>query len=66
MEGANAVNTLSGVQSNNTPYFSMEFLVKEYLGLSDAELELNRKYKEGEILHNIEIAKLQKKHQEAA
>jgi len=44
----------------------MEFLVKEYLGLSDAELELNRKYKEGEILHNIEIAKLQKKHQEAA
>ncbi|WQJ53325.1 MAG: portal protein [Wendovervirus sonii] len=66
LDGAQAISTLAGVQVNNVPYFSMEFLIKEYLGLSDAELELNRKYKEGDIMHNIEIAKLQKKHQDAA
>lgn len=62
-EGANTVSTLLGlVGADQKPYFSIDFLVKEYLGLSDQDLEINRKYKESEILHNIEIAKLMKKH----
>lgn len=64
-DGANTVSTLLGiVGTDQQPYFSIDYLVKEYLGLSDQDLEINRKYKEAEILHNIEIAKLQKKHAE--
>lgn len=62
-EGASAVSTLLGIQTaDQKSYFSIEYAIKEYLGLSDSDLELNKKYKEGEILKNIEIAKLQKKH----
>lgn len=66
-DGASTISTLSQIMvSENNPYFSMEYLIKKYLGLSEQEIEINRKYKEGEILKSIEIAKLQKKHAEDA
>lgn len=66
-EGANTVSSLLGLQGpDQKPYFALDFLVKEYLGLSDDDLELNRKYKEAEILKAIETAKLIKKHSEEA
>lgn len=62
-DGATIVSTLAGITgTDQQPYFSIDYLVKEFLGLTDQDLEINRKYKEAEILHNIEIAKLQKKH----
>ena len=64
-EGANTVSTLLGLQGpDQKPYFALDFLVKEYLGLSDQDIELNQKYKEAEILKAIETAKLIKKHSE--
>ena len=63
-EGANTVSTLLGLQGpDGKPYFALDFLVKEFLGLSDQDIETNQKYKEAEILKQIEIAKLIKKHQ---
>lgn len=63
-DGANAVSTLMGITtSDGQPYFSIEWAVKEFLGLSDQDLEMNRQYKEAEIIRNIEIAKLKKKHE---
>lgn len=62
-EGAGTVSTLMGIQGlDGKPYFSIEWLIKEYLGLSDQDLEINRKYKEAEIIKNIEMAKLIKRH----
>lgn len=67
-EGAAAVSTLMGIMSadGQTPYFSIDWAVKEFLGLSDQDLETNRQYKEAEIIRNIKIAKLQKKHADEA
>ena len=66
-DGANAVSTLLGLQgSDGKPYFAIDFLVKEYLGLSDQDLELNEKYKQAEFLKAVENAKLLKKHSEEA
>jgi len=63
-EGANTVSTLLGLQGpDGKPYFALDFLVKEFLGLSDQDIETNQKYKEAEILKQIEIAKLMKKQQ---
>lgn len=63
--GAQTIQTLSGIQKpDGTPYFSIEYLVKEYLGLSDADLELNKKYKEQEIINQLETLKAQKRQQE--
>ena len=63
-EGASTVSTLLGLQGpDGKPYFALEFLVKEFLGLSDQDIEINQKYKEAEILKQIEIAKLMKKYQ---
>ena len=63
-EGANTVSTLLGLQGpDGKPYFALDFLVKEFLGLSDQDIETNQKYKESEILKQIEIAKLIKKQQ---
>ena len=63
-EGASTVSTLLGLQgADGKPYFALEFLVKEFLGLSDQDIEINQKYKEAEILKQIEIAKLMKKQQ---
>lgn len=63
-DGATAVSTLMSIMSSDgqTPYFSIDWAVKEFLGLTDQDLEMNRQYKEAEIVRNIEIAKLQKKH----
>jgi hypothetical protein len=32
-------------EGNETPFFSMKFLIMKYLKMSDADLELNEKYK---------------------
>lgn len=62
-DGASSVSTLLGIQTaEGKPYFAIEYAIKEYLGLSDMDLEINKKYKEAEILKSIENAKLQKKH----
>jgi len=42
----------------------MKFLVEKYLGMSEEELALNEKYKQGEILERLEQAKILKQHQE--
>lgn len=64
-EGANTVSTLAGIQGiDGKPKFSIEWLIKKYMGLSDADLETNKKYKEKEILDDIERQKLIKKHME--
>ena len=61
-EGAATVSTLSGIHDmQDKPYFSIEFLIKEFLGFSDQDLEINRKYKEAEIKREIENAKARKK-----
>lgn len=63
-EGASTISTLMGIQGQDgKPYFSVDYLIKEYLGMTDQDLEINRKYKEAEIIKNIEMAKLIKKHQ---
>ena len=33
-------------EGNDTPYFDMDFMVREYLGLSDEKLQLNQRYKD--------------------
>lgn len=43
------------VEGNEIKYFSSEFLVKKYLKLSDADLELNNKLKQEEI-ENMKLA----------
>ena len=66
-EGANTVGTLYGIHdAQDKPIFSIDWLVKEFMGLSDSDIELNHKYKEAEILRQIELTKLIKKHTEAA
>lgn len=37
--------TVTDAEGNETPYFSPKFLVIKYLNMSDADLELNEKYK---------------------
>ena len=37
--------TLTDDEGNETPYFSPKFLIEKYLKMSDADLELNEKYK---------------------
>lgn len=33
-------------EGNETPYFDIDFMVREYLGLSDEKLQLNQRYKD--------------------
>ena len=33
-------------EGNETPYFDLDFMVREYLGLSDEKLQLNQRYKD--------------------
>lgn len=57
-EGANTVSTLSGIQGvDGKPMFSVNWLVKKFMGLSDADLETNRQYKKREIYDEIEKQK---------
>ena len=66
-EGANTVGTLYGIHDGqDKPIFSIDWLVKEFMGLSDSDIEINHKYKEAEILRQIELTKLIKKHTDAA
>ena len=37
--------TETDAEGNETPFFSLKFLVMQYLKMSDADLELNEKYK---------------------
>lgn len=63
-QGADIIGTLSQIQMGDQPYFSMKFLVEQYLGLSEEELALNEKYKQAEVIDRLEQAKTLKKHQE--
>ena len=64
-KGAAIIQSLSGLQiSEGKPYFSMKFLIQKYLGLSDEDLAINEKYKEGEQLERLEQAKTIKRHKE--
>lgn len=66
-DGSSTISNLSGIMGlDNKPVFSVEWLIKEFMGLSDADLEMNRQYKKREILADIERQKLIKKHMEAA
>ena len=38
--------TVTDDEGNETPYFDIDFMVREYLGLSDEKLALNQRYKE--------------------
>lgn len=60
-DGASAVSTLMGIQdADGKPYFHLDFCIKQFLGLSDSDLELNRKFKEGDIVKQLEDTKLAK------
>ena len=64
-DGTNTVSNLSSIQGlDQKPIFSVEWLIKEFMGLSDADLEMNRQYKKREIIADIEKQKLIKKHME--
>ena len=65
-DGSNTVGSLSSIVGlDGKPIFSVEWLVKEFLGLSDQDLEMNRQYKKREILADIERQKLIKKHMDS-
>lgn len=62
-EGANTVGALAGIQGlDGKPKFSIDWLIKKYMGLTDVDLEENRQYKNKEVLEDIERQKLIKKH----
>ena len=64
-QGAEIIGTLSQIQiGENNPYFSMKFLIQKYLGMSDDDLALNEKYKQGETIERLEQAKTIKQHKE--
>lgn len=53
-EGQNTVQNLAGLQyADQTPVFSMRFLLKKYLGVSDQDWELNQKYLLGDEIKHI-------------
>ena len=57
-------DSLSFLDANGQPIFSMKFLVERYLDMSPEDMELNEKYKQQEILEKIETAKRMKQHAE--
>ena len=42
----------------------MKFLIQKFLGMSDADLALNEKYNEGELLERLDQAQTLKQHKE--
>lgn len=42
--------TEQDAEGNDKPYFDIDFLIREYLGLSDEKLKLNKRYKDEKIL----------------
>lgn len=65
-EGASIVGTLANITDpvSQKPVFAIEWLIKEFMGLTDADLEMNRQYMKKSILADIERQKLIKKHME--
>ena len=64
-QGVDIIGQLSQlVDFQQRPIFSTEFLVKKYLHFTDDDYALNKKYLQGEVLEQIERAKLIKQHQE--
>lgn len=64
-QGADIISTLSQIQvAENKPFFSMKFLIEKYLGMSEDDLALNEKYKQGEQLERLDQVKLIKQHKE--
>ena len=61
--GIEMITQLYGLQdSQNKPIFSMKFLVQKYLNFTDDDLALNEKFKQQEILEQLETAKKMKDH----
>ena len=57
-EGSNTINNLLGIKKmDGTAYFNTDFLVKKYLGLTDEDLELNKKYQYAEEIRMAEKQK---------
>lgn len=53
-EGQQTVSALSGlVYKDGTPVFSMRFLLKKYMGISDQDWEINQKYLLGDEIEHI-------------
>lgn len=66
-DGASTVSTLAGIVGpDQKPLFAAEWLIQEFMGLSDQDMELNRKYKEAEVIKQVEMSKLLKKHNKDA
>lgn len=63
-QGANIISTLSQIQDGDKPYFSMKFLVEKFLGMSEEDLQLNEKYKQAEIIEQLNKVKTAKQHKE--
>lgn len=62
--GVDIIGQLSQLQNlDQTPFFSMQFLIQKFLGMNDEDLALNEKFKQQEILEKINKAALIKKHQ---
>ena len=62
--GVEIIGQLSQLQNvDQTPYFSMQFLIQKYLGMSDDDLKLNANFKQQELLNKINSAKKMKEHQ---
>mgnify|MGYP001161508535 FL=1 len=55
-DGATTVQTLSGFKDGSgQPYFSMDFLVHKFLGLTEEDLKQNEKYKFGNAKKAIDM-----------
>ena len=56
-QGANLIQTLSGiVNADQTPVFSMKFLLQKYLSLSDDDWKLNQKMLDAELKQKMDAA----------
>lgn len=61
--GIDMITQLYALQdAQNKPIFSMKFLVQKYLKFTDDDLALNEKYKQQEILEQLDAAKRAKDH----
>lgn len=65
-DGANIISQLSGLQyKDQSPVFSMKFLIKKYLDISEEDWKLNQKYIEGDKLADKEAVQQQQNNQPA-
>jgi len=62
-QGIEMITQLYQLQDmSQRPIFSMKFLVQKYLNFTDDDMALNEKYKQEEILEQLDKAKLMKDH----